>query len=411
MKEHYLNFKIEDMNINQTLPDYDFTEFGPPEIVIFVAPKGSRIIKDNVERTSDFGHVFVGARGINQQTKRYETHSIGFSAGENWKTHQDNISFSDHLHYADASTLAISSDTPKFNRDLQNLFNVIGSYKSGGLRANNYNLFDNNCIGSAKQVLDQAGIYGIEFDKTPSKMLKKLKWAGNKYKTPLLIDLNGNGVKTIASHLGVNFDFEGVGNKSQTGWAAAEDAFLVRDIDQDGFIRYGAELFGENTQLKDNLMANDGFEALSAFDDNLDGIMDKKDSVWSELSIWQDKNSDGISQKNELIALNQIGIVSIELAAIGSEYIDENDNHHKLVSKVNWSDNKQTDIVDVWFHQNSASLSLLSIMQEKNVDNIVEAISSFLLSEKTGHSLSLIASPLIPLTTSISSPITFFSGI
>ncbi len=398
MKEHYLNFKIEDMNINQKLPDYDFTGLGPPEIVIFVAPKGSRIIKDNTEDTSAFGHVFIGARGINQKTKRYETHSIGFSAGENLKTHGDNISFSDHLDYVDASTLAISSHTPKFNRDLQNLFNVIENYKSGELQSGNYNLFGNNCIGSAKQVLDQAGIYGIEFDKTPSKMLKKLKWAGNKYKTPLLIDLNGNGVKTIVSHSGVNFDFEGIGNKSQTGWAAAEDAFLVRDIDRDGFIRYGAELFGENTQLKDNLMANDGFEALSAFDDNLDGIMDKKDSVWTELNLWQDKNSDGISQRNELITLNQIGIVSIELAATGSEYIDENDNHHKLVSKVNWSDNKQTDIVDVWFHQNKASKSLFPTTQEQNVDNIIETMSSFILSEEIGNISSLTPSLLILLS-------------
>jgi hypothetical protein len=55
------------------------------------------------------------------------------------------------------------------------------------------------------------------------------------------------------------------------------------------------ELFGNDTM--------DGFTALSALDTNADGKIDFNDAAYDELLVWQDVNSDGISQSAELLSL------------------------------------------------------------------------------------------------------------
>ncbi|OOF55207.1 hypothetical protein BKK56_07145 [Rodentibacter genomosp. 2] len=66
--DHYQTMKIEEMTRHSILPNYDFTKpVIQPEITIFVAPSGSKIIKDGIESTSMFGHVFIGVRGLNKK--------------------------------------------------------------------------------------------------------------------------------------------------------------------------------------------------------------------------------------------------------------------------------------------------------------------------------------------------------
>lgn len=46
-----------------------------------------------------------------------------------------------------------------------------------------------------------------------------------------------------------------------------------------------------------------------------DGIIDKNDTVFAELKVWQDKNSDAISQANKWIKIEFKKIKSLKLAA------------------------------------------------------------------------------------------------
>ena len=54
---------------------------------------------------------------------------------------------------------------------------------------------------------------------------------------------------------------------------------------------------------------------MSQYDSNNDGVIDEKDEVYSKLLVWQDKNSNGISEADELKSLKDIGITSVSLAA------------------------------------------------------------------------------------------------
>lgn len=134
------------------------------------------------------------------------------------------------------------------------------------------------------------------------------------YYDPLALDLNGDGViKTISSNelTGVLFDNDSDGVRTATGWVSPEDGLLVRDINNDGLINNGSELFGDNTKLSNGDNAENGFSALSDLDSNNDGRVDSSDEKFNELKIWKDINGDGISQSDELFTLNDVGVKSL----------------------------------------------------------------------------------------------------
>lgn len=131
---------------------------------------------------------------------------------------------------------------------------------------------------------------------------------------PLTFDLDGDGIETVSFEQGVLFDHQSTGVKEGTGWVGADDGLLVRDLDGNGTIDSGRELFGDNTLKADGTKAAHGFEALSELDSNADGIFDVNDAEFENLQVWQDTNQDGISQASELKGLSQVGISSIDLS-------------------------------------------------------------------------------------------------
>ncbi len=102
---------------------------------------------------------------------------------------------------------------------------------------------------------------------------------------------------------GALFDHNNNGIRTSTGWISGDDGLLVRDLNGNGIIDNGSELFGDSTQLLNGAMANNGFEALRDLDSNQDGIIDADDAAFNELKIWRDLNQDGISQADELKTL------------------------------------------------------------------------------------------------------------
>ena len=139
---------------------------------------------------------------------------------------------------------------------------------------------------------------------------------------PLVLDLDGDGIET----LGVNatthvvFDYDGDGVKTGTGWIKGDDGFVVLDRNGNGTIDNGGELFGDQT-LVNGVKAADGFAALSAQDTNANGKFDAGDTNFTNVRIWQDTNSDGISQAGELHTLNELGITSINLTSTTSNTV------------------------------------------------------------------------------------------
>jgi hypothetical protein len=143
--------------------------------------------------------------------------------------------------------------------------------------------------------------------------------------SPVILDLDGDGVETIASGDGAYFDHDGNGFAEQTGWAASDDGILVMDRNNDGIINDGRELFGSETILSNGQRASNGFEALSELDDNHDGKIDASDAAFANLKVWQDIDGDGYSTSDELKSLSELGIESINTGYATTEQTDGSD--------------------------------------------------------------------------------------
>lgn len=133
---------------------------------------------------------------------------------------------------------------------------------------------------------------------------------------PLVVDLNHNGFDLHSVENGVYFDLDNNGTKEKTSWVDKQDGFLVMDQNGNGKIDTGAELFGEKVLLKNGQYSNGAIDVLSEFDENGDGIIDDKDSVFDKLMIWQDLNHNGISEEGELKTLKEHHIVGLKLTDI-----------------------------------------------------------------------------------------------
>lgn len=115
--------------------------------------------------------------------------------------------------------------------------------------------------------------------------------------------------------VGTRFDLRAEGRPLNTGWVSGNAAFLAIDLNKNGKIDDGSELFGDASQPRadGSPKAENGFVALAAYDDNHDGFIDAKDPVFSQLKLWFDEDSDGQSQPWELQTLEAFEVTKIGL--------------------------------------------------------------------------------------------------
>ena len=170
---------------------------------------------------------------------------------------------------------------------------------------------------------------------------------------PLAIDLNRDGTRTLKLNGALNFDIDGNGFKEATGWISPEDAFLAYDRNENGIIDDGTELFGDKTVTNTTFgytgkTAANGFEALKAFDSNNDNIIDEKDEKFDKLLLWQDKNSNAVTDPGELKTLREHNIKSIDLNYKNINSTN-NGNFIRQTSKVTFNDGTTTTADDIWF--------------------------------------------------------------
>ena len=113
--------------------------------------------------------------------------------------------------------------------------------------------------------------------------------------SPLILDLDGDEkVETTRISNGTYFDHDGNGFAESTGWVGKDDGLLVRDINGNGQIDNGTELFGNNSVLSSGKKAANGFEALKDLDSNNDGVFNSSDTAWNQVKVWKDTNENGI---------------------------------------------------------------------------------------------------------------------
>ena len=192
-----------------------------------------------------------------------------------------------------------------------------------------------------------------EDDENPS--LKDAKNASS----PIILDLNGDGIKTTGIASWRYFDHDQSGFAEMTAWADKNDGILALDLNGNGKIDDGREIFGNNTFLPDGTLAPHGYAALAQYDSNHDGKIDSHDEIWEKLRVWRDKNEDAKTGKNELHTLDELGIAAINLNAEEVSETDEAGNRVTHRATVTKTDGTTMASADVWFNVNTAQTRFL----------------------------------------------------
>lgn len=245
---------------------------------------------------------------------------------------------------------------------------TIGAFIIGSLVDLSWDYIEENKDDIFEKIKEQLAIVGIELNEDGLSvnycplseyninLLENAMWLiQEKYTTaheqasPLVIDLDGDGIETNEENSTVHFDHDGNGFAESSGWVGKDDGLLVRDLNNNGQIDDGTELFGNNSVLSSGEKAANGFEALKDLDSNNDGVFNSSDTAWNQVKVWKDANSNGVVDEGELLTLEQANVSGINLDYENSTTTDENGNQHNQTGTFIKTDGSTGLVHDVWF--------------------------------------------------------------
>ena len=123
---------------------------------------------------------------------------------------------------------------------------------------------------------------------------------------PLVINLNGNIAEV--SDQKFYFDLDADGEEEAISRLCEDSGYLSLDLNEDGKINDGSELFGTKS--------GDGFADLAVYDKDKNGWIDENDDIWNKLKIWvQDENGN-----SKLYSLAEQGVGAICLQNVSTEF-------------------------------------------------------------------------------------------
>ena len=123
---------------------------------------------------------------------------------------------------------------------------------------------------------------------------------------PLVINFNGTAAQLSEQRF--SFDLNSDGMNEQINFASYGSGFLALDINGDGKINNGSELFGPAT--------GNGFSELARHDGDGNGWIDESDDVYRQLKVWM-KDAAG---SDSLSSLTSLGVGAISLHAVDTPF-------------------------------------------------------------------------------------------
>jgi hypothetical protein len=161
---------------------------------------------------------------------------------------------------------------------------------------------------------------------------------------PVIVSLDGSQFPLTNEKNGVRFDFYGDQKPVSISWTAAgaNVGWLTLDLNRNGTIDNGLELFTNVTPQPGLAGTHTGFKALANWDSpanggNGDGRIDAKDRVFSQLRIWVDRNHNGVSEPSELLTMQQAGIQAISVQSLPDNWTDPYGNRFRNRARIVWA--------------------------------------------------------------------------
>lgn len=135
---------------------------------------------------------------------------------------------------------------------------------------------------------------------------KEVSWQQPVFTDPLVINL-GSDIASVSDQT-FFFDLDADGTKEEISTLGEGSGYLSLDINGDGIINDGNELFGTKN--------GDGFADLAKYDSDGNGWIDENDPIFEKLKIWV-KDQDG---KDTLYSLKDKGVGAICLQKVATDF-------------------------------------------------------------------------------------------
>lgn len=141
-------------------------------------------------------------------------------------------------------------------------------------------------------------------------------------KDPLVVNFGGTAVQ-LAGHAGqrFRFDLDGDGRKENLPLFASGSGYLALDLNSNGRIDSGRELFGPRS--------GDGFADLAKLDGDGNGWIDTNDAVFDKLRVWTPQAGDG-EGAGALRSLAELGIGALGLGHVATPFALRGDGNRDL---------------------------------------------------------------------------------
>ncbi len=136
---------------------------------------------------------------------------------------------------------------------------------------------------------------------------------------PLVISLDGGAAGLTSSSF--SFDLDADGSEEEISFVSQGSGFLALDMNRDGQINDGSELFG--TQ------GTEGFADLARYDGDGNKWIDENDEIFADLKVWT-RNEQG---EDQLLSLKDAGVGAIYLGSTASSF-DLTDSENNLLGQV-----------------------------------------------------------------------------
>lgn len=136
---------------------------------------------------------------------------------------------------------------------------------------------------------------------------------------PLVFNFDGNVAELTDQKF--YFDLDCDGEEEEISNLAKGSGFLALDLNNDGKINDGSELFGTKS--------GNGFEDLAKYDLDGNGWIDENDDIFDKLKIWT-KN---VSGEDELISIKEAGIGAINLGNVSTKF-DQKDAANNMLGMI-----------------------------------------------------------------------------
>jgi len=177
--------------------------------------------------------------------------------------------------------------------------------------------------------------------------------------SPIVLDLDSDNFSFSGPEGATFFDLYGTGFPLFLHWVLpqSDDAFLFHDINDNGIVDDGTELFGNGTILiMEDRFAPNGFVALAQFDltsqgGDEDGLITAADQVWGSLGLWLDTDANGISDEEEVYTLESFGLKALETIPRESNRIDRHGNRLRFWARAHRFDLPRIKMLDVFFKE------------------------------------------------------------